>query len=261
MRQNHVRTRWKGHQLQHLTDFDDSLDKGVGKQECISPVMSGPSFSLHIDDSQSVSVGSPKLNQGDSKSYDDPKTQNSEEVNEAVAGKDVDNVKRKGKEKVAADVVSEQAREVVLPQGGDVESADTGNEFIDSRVEKMSESVLAPPPEDVVQPKTDQLADEVLAKVEDIVKDCGVGPSGASGGDNDSEEEAPDFVIPPDTNVVEINDDQTTLVAPRRGRSRRPANVKKSTFVPVSDLSELGETPLKPVKGRSLLMLSITSHC
>ncbi|KAK4360661.1 hypothetical protein RND71_019613 [Anisodus tanguticus] len=59
--------------------------------------------------------------------------------------------------------------------------------------------------------------DEVPAKVENTVKDCGVGPSGTSDGDSDSEEEASDFVIPPDTNVVEINDDQTTPVAPRRG--------------------------------------------
>ncbi|KAK4359360.1 hypothetical protein RND71_021589 [Anisodus tanguticus] len=65
-----------------------------------------------------------------------------------------------------------------------------------------------------------QLADEVPTKAEDNVKVCGVGSSGASGSDSDSEEEVCDFVIPPSTNVVEINDDQTTLVAPRRGRPR-----------------------------------------
>ncbi|KAJ8550927.1 hypothetical protein K7X08_000297 [Anisodus acutangulus] len=65
-----------------------------------------------------------------------------------------------------------------------------------------------------------QLADEVPTKAEDNVKDCGVGPPGASGKDSDSEEEVCDFVILPSTNVVEINDDQKTLVAPRRGRPR-----------------------------------------
>ncbi|KAJ8550926.1 hypothetical protein K7X08_000296 [Anisodus acutangulus] len=45
--------------------------------------------------------GRPKLNQDDPKSCDYPKTRH--EVDEAVADKDVDNVKRKGKEKVVAD--------------------------------------------------------------------------------------------------------------------------------------------------------------
>ncbi|KAJ8566118.1 hypothetical protein K7X08_030595 [Anisodus acutangulus] len=80
-------------------------------------------------------------------------------------------------------VVIEQAREEVLPQGG-------------------------------------QLAYEVTAILEDTVKDYGVGPSRASDGDSDSEEEAPNFVIPPVMNLVEINDDQKTHVEPQRGRPR-----------------------------------------
>ncbi|KAK4358779.1 hypothetical protein RND71_021008 [Anisodus tanguticus] len=52
------------------------------------------------------------------------------------------------------------------------------------------------------------------------MKDYGVGSSMASDGDSNSEEESPDFVIPLGTNVVKINDDQTTLVAPRRGRPK-----------------------------------------
>ncbi|KAK4367835.1 hypothetical protein RND71_011627 [Anisodus tanguticus] len=102
-------------------------------------------------------------------------------------------------------VVTEQAREDVLPQGGDVESPDAGNESVDD-----GESALAPPPEDVARPQTGQLTDEGPGKTKDIVKDCGVSQSGVSGGTCDSKEQAPDFVIPPDTNLVEINDDQTT---------------------------------------------------
>ncbi|KAK4349161.1 hypothetical protein RND71_031916 [Anisodus tanguticus] len=58
--------------------------------------------------------------------------------------------------------------------------------------------------------------DELPAKAEDTVKDCGVGPSGASSGYSDSAEKVPDFVILPNTNLVEINDDQITPIAPRR---------------------------------------------
>ncbi|KAJ8529095.1 hypothetical protein K7X08_035930 [Anisodus acutangulus] len=79
-------------------------------------------------------------------------------------------------------VVTEQPRENRLPQGGDVASVDAYNESIDGGLAKMSEYVLAPPPEDVVRPQTGQLADEVPAKAEDIVKDCGVGPSRVGGG-------------------------------------------------------------------------------
>ncbi|KAK4349157.1 hypothetical protein RND71_031912 [Anisodus tanguticus] len=71
---------------------------------------------------------------------------------------------------------------------------------------------------------------------------------GASSGYSDSAEKVPDFVILPNTNLVEINDDQITPIAPRRGRPRRPANVKKSPFVPGSGLGELSESPLKSVK-------------
>ncbi|KAJ8537743.1 hypothetical protein K7X08_014283 [Anisodus acutangulus] len=75
------------------------------------------------------------------------------------------------KEVVDADVVvTEQAREDVLPQGGDV----------DGGLAKGSEYVLAPPPEDVSRPQAGQLADEAFVKAEDTVKDCGVDPSGAS---------------------------------------------------------------------------------
>ncbi|KAK4349163.1 hypothetical protein RND71_031918 [Anisodus tanguticus] len=68
---------------------------------------------------------------------------------------------------------------------------------------------------------------------EDLVKDCGVGPSGASSGYSDSAEKVPDFVILPNTNLVEINDDQITPIAPRRGRPRRPANKEKYGSVPI----------------------------
>ncbi|KAJ8551555.1 hypothetical protein K7X08_021570 [Anisodus acutangulus] len=50
-------------------------------------------------------------------------------------------------------VVTEEARGDVLPQGGDVESADAGNESVDSELTKGSESVLAPPPENVELPQ------------------------------------------------------------------------------------------------------------
>ncbi|KAJ8552823.1 hypothetical protein K7X08_020216 [Anisodus acutangulus] len=156
-------------------------------------------------------------------------------------------------------IITEQAKEDVLPQGGDVESTYIGNEYVDGALEKGSEYVLALPPEDVARHQAGQLADEFPVKAEDNVKDCGVGPSGTSDGNSYSEDEAPDFVIPPGTNVVEINDDQTTPVALQRGRPRQHANVEKSPFVHGSGLSELGETPLKPVKGRSPLMSSITS--
>ncbi|KAJ8554396.1 hypothetical protein K7X08_025074 [Anisodus acutangulus] len=85
MHQKYVTTQWRGHHLQHLTDFDDSLDEGVDKQECILSVMSGSNFSLHIDDSQSISVGRPKLNQGDLKSCDGPKTRQSKKVDKAMS--------------------------------------------------------------------------------------------------------------------------------------------------------------------------------
>ncbi|KAJ8539563.1 hypothetical protein K7X08_013815 [Anisodus acutangulus] len=70
--------------------------------------MSSSIVSLHIDDSQSVFVGRPELSQGDPKSCDDPKIRLLEEVDEAVAGKDVDNVKRKEEEKVAADDLDDE---------------------------------------------------------------------------------------------------------------------------------------------------------
>ncbi|KAK4380625.1 hypothetical protein RND71_002487 [Anisodus tanguticus] len=146
-------------------------------------------------------------------------------------------------------VVTGQNREDMLPQGGDTESTNTGNESVDGGLAKGSKFVIAPPPEDIARPQAGKLADEVPAKVEDNVEDCGVGPSKASGRDSDFEEETSDFVIPPRMNVVDINDDQTTHVASRRGRPRRSAKAKKSPFVPGSGLSELGETPLKPVNG------------
>ncbi|KAK4363044.1 hypothetical protein RND71_018285 [Anisodus tanguticus] len=481
MRQKHVTTQLRGHRLQHLTDLDDSLDKGVDKQECILSVMSGPNFSLHIDDSQSISVGSPKLNQGDLKSCDDPKTRQSKKVDEEMTGKDVDNVKRKGEERVSTvdsddenvtkksaveshnlpcesipektpdtipatpddtddtkvknvfpiederflldleglafehitepslsecsdgffctqepkvdmgqssrgdvessnvdikelesfwihedafvysgglhtdgnqgvrgddenvkdvtpndgvgsgdssnevvggcvsdglggdvgeendsqsnflfvsvsesitaaisqkyyndkkdenekvtdvsantqdlvdeeffknlsesdiavitqaakvgvawtevigdeqsikdgypenttinAVVTEQARENVLPQGGDIKSAAIGNEYVDGGLAKRNDFVLDPPPEYVARSQNGQLADELSIKAKDIVKYFGVGPSGASGGDSNSKEEDPHFVIPLVTNVVEINYDQTIPVALQR---------------------------------------------
>ncbi|KAJ8539403.1 hypothetical protein K7X08_013655 [Anisodus acutangulus] len=156
-------------------------------------------------------------------------------------------------------IVAITQKEDVLPQGGDVQSADAGNEFVDAELAKGREFVLAPPPEDVARPQADQLAYEVPAKAEDTLKDCGVDQSGASGEDSDFEEKAHDFVISPDTNVVKINDDQTTAVEPQRGRPRRPANIKKSPLVSGSGLSELDETSLNPVKGRSPLIPSITS--
>ncbi|KAJ8547325.1 hypothetical protein K7X08_010911 [Anisodus acutangulus] len=49
-------------------------------------------------------------------------------------------------------VVTEQAREDMLPQGGDADSTDVGNEYVDGGLAKWSESVLAPPPENVARP-------------------------------------------------------------------------------------------------------------
>ncbi|KAJ8569610.1 hypothetical protein K7X08_006187 [Anisodus acutangulus] len=51
-----------------------------------------------------------------------------------------------------------------------------GNESVDGGLSKESEFVLAPPLEDIVQPQDGQLADVVLAKAEDTMKGCGVGP-------------------------------------------------------------------------------------
>ncbi|KAK4374573.1 hypothetical protein RND71_005250 [Anisodus tanguticus] len=123
--------------------------------------------------------------------------------NNGVGGSD------SSKEVIGGSVVSESAIDVITQKyyidkmvkmrRGDVESADADNESVDDGVAK---------------------GNEVPAKVEDTMKDCGVGPSGVSGGDCDSEEKVLDLVIPQDTNVVEINDDQTTLVAPCRGRQR-----------------------------------------
>ncbi|KAJ8551822.1 hypothetical protein K7X08_028265 [Anisodus acutangulus] len=73
---------------------------------------------------------------------------------------------------------------------------------------------------DMKELEVGQLEDEVPAKAEDNMEDYGVGSSRASDGDSNSEEESPDFVILLGTNVVKINDDQTTLVEPRRGRPR-----------------------------------------
>ncbi|KAJ8562191.1 hypothetical protein K7X08_011482 [Anisodus acutangulus] len=50
-------------------------------------------------------------------------------------------------------VITEQAREDVLHQEGDVESADVGNEYVDGGLAKESESLVSPPPEDVAQPQ------------------------------------------------------------------------------------------------------------
>ncbi|KAJ8538831.1 hypothetical protein K7X08_032300 [Anisodus acutangulus] len=114
--------------------------------------------------------------------------------------------------------------DIVFVSRGDIEFTDIGNEYVDGGLAKGSEFVLAPPPEDVARPQASQLTDELPAEAEVIVKDCGVGPSGASSGPT------------------------------------RPANVKKSPFVLGSGLGELSESPLKSVKGMSALMPSITSH-
>ncbi|KAK4349158.1 hypothetical protein RND71_031913 [Anisodus tanguticus] len=101
--------------------------------------------------------------------------------------------------------------------------------------------------------------DELLPNLKILVKDCGVGPSGASSGYSDSAEKVPDFLILPNTNLVEINDDQITPIAPRRGRPRRPANVKKSPFVPGSGLGELSESPLKSKEKYGSVPIRVTT--
>ncbi|KAK4372718.1 hypothetical protein RND71_008102 [Anisodus tanguticus] len=363
-------------------------------------MMSGPSFSLHIDDSQSVSVSSPKLNQGDPKSYDDPKPRHSEKVDEVVTGKLLHNLLMKEvrsldddalhlmvsgakllfglghfaeyvfdrtphilnwkveknighgyvclrilglqpdeapkpdmgqsslgdgesssvdmkkelesfwvhvdskfaeifqaivdlSKKVGAerglpcswgdenvkDVTSndgvgggDSSKETVGGGAGDGVGGGVGvgkgndsqsnfvfvSDFLDDEFFKYlsetgitmitqaakvgvvstevvgdEQSIKYGCPEnttvhvDVIEqareevlPQGGQLAYEVTTISEDTVKDYGVGPSRASDGDSDYEEEAPNFVIPPVMNVVEINDDQKTHIEPQRGRPR-----------------------------------------
>ncbi|KAJ8560543.1 hypothetical protein K7X08_022403 [Anisodus acutangulus] len=58
-------------------------------------------------------------------------------------------------------IVTEQAREYVLPQRGDVEFAYADNESIDDGVAKGSEYVLASPPKDIARPQAEYLIENI----------------------------------------------------------------------------------------------------
>ncbi|KAJ8568947.1 hypothetical protein K7X08_032684 [Anisodus acutangulus] len=98
--------------------------------------------------------------------------------------------------------VNDQARENVLPQGGDV-------------------VVPLPPKDDIVQPQAGELAEEVPAKVaEEVptnamggVKDSEVGPSEKRVGDSDSEDESLEFVIPLEDRPVKDMKDNSPLMS------------------------------------------------
>ncbi|KAJ8560748.1 hypothetical protein K7X08_022608 [Anisodus acutangulus] len=109
--------------------------------------------------------------------------------------------------------------DIVRPQAGQV------------RREEVLAKVTLQPADDIVWAKAGQVAEEVHANATGGVKHSEVGPSKKRVGVSNSKDEPPEFVIPPGMVVVEIGDDETTTLAPRKARPKRLGRTKQSSFV------------------------------
>ncbi|MCE3215986.1 hypothetical protein HAX54_004295 [Datura stramonium] len=65
-RKRHALSRWWGHRPLDFSDFSILADDCIGEHESIASVMSGPTFSLLGDESQSVFSGSANSSRGES---------------------------------------------------------------------------------------------------------------------------------------------------------------------------------------------------